>query len=122
VSTTACREDRDEAYVISIPRNLLVNIPGQGDQRINAAYAAGGPPLVVRTLEQLTGSRIDHLATVHLVRAGTAWPAQRAHRQALRTDTMAAYVKNYPQGDRGRRRDAVGQDRPVLDRAPKPSA
>jgi polyisoprenyl-teichoic acid--peptidoglycan teichoic acid transferase len=57
-------EGRDKAYVISIPRNLMVDIPGQGQQRINAAYALGEAPLVVRTLEQLTGSRIDHVAMI----------------------------------------------------------
>jgi LCP family protein required for cell wall assembly len=57
-------EARDQAYVISIPRNLMVTIPGQGEQRINAAYALGEAPLVVRTLENLTGSRIDHVAMI----------------------------------------------------------
>ena len=57
-------EERDEAYVISIPRNLMVTIPGKGEQRINAAYALGQAPMVVRTLEQLTGSRIDHVAMI----------------------------------------------------------
>jgi LCP family protein required for cell wall assembly len=54
---------RDQAYVISIPRNTWVNIPGQGWQRINAAFL-GGPPLVVRTVEKLTGTRIDHVAMI----------------------------------------------------------
>ena len=58
-------QDRDEAYVISVPRNTLVSIPGQsGDQRINGAYASGGAPLVVRTMERLTGTRIDHVAMI----------------------------------------------------------
>ena len=34
-------EARDEAYVISVPRNMMVTIPGKGEQRINAAYALG---------------------------------------------------------------------------------
>jgi LCP family protein required for cell wall assembly len=55
---------RDQAYVVSIPRNTLVTIPGEGQQRINAARALGGPPLVVRTVEGLTGTRIDHVAMV----------------------------------------------------------
>lgn len=55
---------RDAAYVISIPRNTLVTIPGHGRQRVNAAYALGGAPLVVRTVERLTGARLDHVAMV----------------------------------------------------------
>ena len=57
-------EERDEAYVISIPRNLMVTIPGQGVQPVNAAFALGQAPLVVRTLEQLTGARVDHVAMI----------------------------------------------------------
>jgi polyisoprenyl-teichoic acid--peptidoglycan teichoic acid transferase len=57
-------QDRDEAYVISIPRTTLVTIPGEGEQRINGAYAVGGAPLVVRTLEKLTGTRVDHVAMI----------------------------------------------------------
>jgi polyisoprenyl-teichoic acid--peptidoglycan teichoic acid transferase len=41
-----------------------VTIPGHGEQRINAAYALGGAPLVVRTLEKLTGARVDHIAMI----------------------------------------------------------
>ena len=57
---------RDEAYVISVPRTTLVTIPGHGDQpqRINNAFALGGAPLVVLTMERLTGTRIDHIAMI----------------------------------------------------------
>jgi LCP family protein required for cell wall assembly len=55
---------RDEAYVISFPRTTLVNIPGHGAQRINAAFQLGGAPLVVETLEGLTDARIDHVAMI----------------------------------------------------------
>jgi LCP family protein required for cell wall assembly len=55
---------RDQAYVISFPRNTLVPIPGQGERKINAALDLGGPPLVVRTLENLTATRIDHVAMI----------------------------------------------------------
>jgi LCP family protein required for cell wall assembly len=55
---------RNQAYVISIPRNTWVDIPGRGLQRINAAFEFGGPPLVVRTVERITGTRIDHIAMI----------------------------------------------------------
>ena len=58
-------EARDEGYVISVPRNTLVEIPGQpGVRRINGAYPLGGAPLVVRTMERLTSTRIDHAAMI----------------------------------------------------------
>jgi len=43
----------------SIPRDSLVSIPGHGVNKINAAFAWGGPRLLVQTIEQDTGLRID---------------------------------------------------------------
>lgn len=48
----------------SIPRDSLVDIPGRGRTKVNAAYAYGGAPLLVRTLEQATGLRIDGFTQV----------------------------------------------------------
>jgi LCP family protein required for cell wall assembly len=58
-------QSRDEAYVMSFPRDTPVTIPGQrGKQRITEAYRIGGAPLVVETLEELTGTRMDHVAMI----------------------------------------------------------
>jgi LCP family protein required for cell wall assembly len=46
--------------LLSIPRDSYVNIPGHGTNKINAALAYGGPTLLVQTVEQLTGLRINH--------------------------------------------------------------
>ena len=56
--------DRKSAYVMSIPRDSWVAIPGHGTAKINAAFSWGGPSLLVRTVEQVTGIRVDHLAIV----------------------------------------------------------
>lgn len=53
---------REKLYLISLPRDLWVPIPGRGTNKINAAYAFGGAPLAVRTVENLLGIRIDHVA------------------------------------------------------------
>jgi LCP family protein required for cell wall assembly len=45
--------------MISLPRDSYLAIPGHGYNKINAAYALGGPKLLVRTIEQVTGVRID---------------------------------------------------------------
>src|SRR3954452_4599601 len=46
--------------LVSVPRDSYVSIPGRTQKnKINAAYAFGGAPLLVRTLEQATGVRID---------------------------------------------------------------
>jgi LCP family protein required for cell wall assembly len=46
--------------LISIPRDSYVPIPGHGENKVNAALAFGGPPLLVQTVENVTGLRIDH--------------------------------------------------------------
>jgi len=56
--------DRSAAYVVSIPRDSYVPIPGHGKNKINAAFSFGGPALMVRTVEKLTGVRIDHMVVV----------------------------------------------------------
>ena len=55
---------RDKAYIISFPRDMWVNVPGYGRNKINAAFAFGGPPLAVRTLEGLTSVRMDHVVLI----------------------------------------------------------
>jgi polyisoprenyl-teichoic acid--peptidoglycan teichoic acid transferase len=51
-------------YYLSIPRDLYVEIPGNGSNRINAAYQLGGPALAIRTVRALTGLAINHVAIV----------------------------------------------------------
>lgn len=46
--------------LLSIPRDSLVSIPGNGRNKINAAFAFGGPQLLVQTVEGATGVRVDH--------------------------------------------------------------
>lgn len=54
--------DGQAAFVMSIPRDSWVDIPGHGQGKINAAFAYGGPSLMIQTIEQLTDVRIDHFA------------------------------------------------------------
>ncbi|HUD38135.1 MAG TPA: LCP family protein, partial [Streptosporangiaceae bacterium] len=46
--------------LMSIPRDSWVSIPGYGYNKINAAYSFGGPALLAKTVQNLTGLRIDH--------------------------------------------------------------
>jgi len=50
--------------LVSLPRDSYVPIPGYGEDKINAAYAFGGAPLLVQTVEQATGLRLDHYAEI----------------------------------------------------------
>jgi anionic cell wall polymer biosynthesis LytR-Cps2A-Psr (LCP) family protein len=56
--------DREHAYFVSFPRDAWTPIQGHGKAKINAAYSFGGSPLMIATIEQLTGVRIDHFATL----------------------------------------------------------
>ena len=50
---------RGPNLLLSLPRDSYVEIPGRGKSKINAAYAIGGPDLLVETVEQATGVRVD---------------------------------------------------------------
>jgi LCP family protein required for cell wall assembly len=52
---------------LSIPRDTLVNIPGCGEQKINAAWSCGGPGLAVKVIKRFTGIKtINHMVVVDL--------------------------------------------------------
>ena len=51
---------------MSIPRDSQVPIPGHGTSKINAAFAYGGPKLLIKTIEQNTGIHIDHYVEIGL--------------------------------------------------------
>jgi LCP family protein required for cell wall assembly len=50
---------------LSIPRDTVVEIPGHGMQKINAAYAFGGPALSISVVERYLGIPINHLVEVN---------------------------------------------------------
>jgi len=50
---------------LSIPRDTVVDIPGNGQNKINAAYAIGGPALAIRTVEGYLGIQVNHLIEVN---------------------------------------------------------
>jgi LCP family protein required for cell wall assembly len=63
--------DRASAQLISIPRDTWLHVPASKDgkrrgqeAKINAAFAFGGVPLMVQTVETYTGVRIDHVVLV----------------------------------------------------------
>lgn len=69
-------KSRDRAVVISIPRDSLVTIPAhigmdgksqvpELQSKINAAFAWGGAPLLIQTIEKKTNLRIDHYVEVN---------------------------------------------------------
>lgn len=57
-------DDRKRVDVVHFPRDLYVEIPGHGKNKINAAYVYGGPQLLIQTIEKLTNTHIDHVAQI----------------------------------------------------------
>ena len=56
--------DRNAIALMSIPRDLKVEIPGYGTGKFNEAYSYGGPKLTLQVVKQLTGLRINHVVNV----------------------------------------------------------
>jgi polyisoprenyl-teichoic acid--peptidoglycan teichoic acid transferase len=64
-TTILLRVAAEQISVMSIPRDLKVNIPGHGIDRFNAAYSYGGPKLALTVVKQLTGlDNINHVVNV----------------------------------------------------------
>lgn len=118
-------EDRRHAAIVSIPRDSWVEIPGRGRAKINAAFSWGGPALLTKTVEALTGIRVDHYAaidfkgfaaatdavdgvdievarTVHDTNSGITWTAGRHHLNGERALLFVRQRYNLPGGDFGR--------------------
>jgi LCP family protein required for cell wall assembly len=117
--------DRRRAYLVSFPRDAWVPIPGHGNAKVNAAFSFGGPPLLVATVEQLTGVRVDHVAVLDFegfrsmtdalggveVRVARTvrdparkvdWPAGTHHLDGARALDFVRQRHNLPGGDLGR--------------------
>jgi LCP family protein required for cell wall assembly len=55
---------RHRIVYLSIPRDLRVEIPGHGYDRVNAAFQIGGPALAIRTMTAYTGLPVNHVIVV----------------------------------------------------------
>jgi polyisoprenyl-teichoic acid--peptidoglycan teichoic acid transferase len=55
---------KEATAIMSLPRDLKVNIPRHGVDKINAAYDYGGPALTLETVKKLTGLPINHVINV----------------------------------------------------------
>ena len=58
---------RNRLAYLSIPRDLRVEVPGHGFDKINVAFQIGGPPLAIRTIRGL-GLPVNHVAIIDLGR------------------------------------------------------
>ncbi|HWM64640.1 MAG TPA: LCP family protein [Solirubrobacterales bacterium] len=56
--------DNDAIALMSIPRDLKVEIPGVGTEKFSSAFAYGGPKLALQVVKELTGLPINHVVNV----------------------------------------------------------
>src|SRR5829696_3195926 len=56
--------DRNAIALLSIPRDLKVELPGYGTEKFNGAYTYGGPKLTLQVVKELTGLPINHVVNV----------------------------------------------------------
>lgn len=102
------------AQLLSLPRDLKVDIPGHGTNRINAAYVFGGPDLLIRTIQNSTGITVNHFVEIDFggfaavvdaiggvtmefefpARDLTSGLALQAGRQKLDSEQALAYVRS----------------------------
>ena len=117
--------DRGRAYLVSFPRDAWVPVQGHGNAKVNAAFSFGGPPLLIATIERLTGVRVDHFAildfegfrsmtdalggvdmqvtrTVWAPAQKVLWPAGTHHLDGARALDFVRQRHNLPGGDLGR--------------------
>ncbi len=79
---------------LSIPRDTFVDIPGYGEDKINAAYAWGGPALMAKTVEGLTGLPIHHYVELDF----SGFPAIVDTLGGVDIDVPKSIDSQYPQG------------------------
>ena len=58
--------DKNQAALLSVPRDTRVKIKGYGFDKINAAYAYGGRKLTQETIESLLNTHIDHYIKINV--------------------------------------------------------
>ena len=57
--------DQVATSILSLPRDLKVEIPGYGTDKLNASYALGGDTLTVKTISEYTGLDINHVININ---------------------------------------------------------
>ena len=58
--------EKNQAAILSVPRDTRVKISGHGFDKINAAYAYGGRQLTQKTIENLLNTHIDHYIKINI--------------------------------------------------------
>lgn len=82
-------------HMLSIPRNLWVNVPGHGYDRIRDAYAEGGDNVLMQTVEGVVNMPIRYYAVVNL----TGIQRSIGSLEGVTTDVKDAVATDFPYDD-----------------------
>lgn len=94
-------------HLVSVPRDMMVEIEGHGTQKINAALAFGGPAGAVRALSAFAGVPITHYVELRfeqlvelgsIVSAASPWTSPKASLLARAGITLAAGTQTHLRG------------------------
>ena len=103
--------DPTSIQMIHFPRDLYVDIPGRGKDKINAAFAYGREPLLVETMENLLKIRIHHVAR-------TDFEGFKGMTDAVGGVRVYAEEASDERRQRQQRHDPQGLEQPQRDRGP----
>lgn len=56
---------QQQIWMVSIPRDTRVELPGYGASRLNSAYVRGGPDMAIQAVEDVTGQDMDYFITIN---------------------------------------------------------
>lgn len=93
-------EDRSQVFIMSMVRDMYVDIPGHGKDKLNAAISIGGVPLLLQTVEGMFDTKIDHVAMIDFdgfKELSTALGGVTVHNEIPFTANDTDYY--YPVGD-----------------------
>jgi LCP family protein required for cell wall assembly len=95
--------DRSSMSYLSIPRDLEVEVPGFGHEKVNVALPLGGPALMIRTIREAFGFEINHVIVLDMTSFKDVIDALGGIDVDVRSPAVTKYECPYPSVERCRR-------------------
>jgi LCP family protein required for cell wall assembly len=95
--------DRSSMSYLSIPRDLEVEVPGFGHEKVNVALPLGGPALMIRTIREALGFEINHVIVLDMTSFKDVIDALGGIDVDVRSPAVTKHECPYPSAERCRR-------------------
>ena len=95
--------DHHRLTYLSIPRDLLVDIPGVGHEKVNSALPLGGPSLMIRTIHEAFGFEVNHIILLDMTSFKDVIDALGGVDVDVRSPAVTKHDCPYPSAERCRR-------------------